>query len=121
MSSEFISRCEDYLNRRWAEVLKEIEAKMDRARANHISEILFIAGTGKPPADERKIARYVEAEFVSGHNIYIADFFDFASGILILLGESGRIEFLDKIGRELDRGNASITHRKAWARLLRQV
>jgi hypothetical protein len=53
--------------------------------------------------------------------VYLSNFFDFALGILILLGEAGRVEFLDGIGRELDRVHSDITHRKAWAELLKQA
>jgi hypothetical protein len=47
--------------------------------------------------------------------------FDFALGIMILLGEAGRVDFVDRVGKELDRVHSDIAHRKAWAELLKRV
>jgi hypothetical protein len=41
--------------------------------------------------------------------------------ILILFGEDGRVQFLSEVGSELDRVNARIEHRRAWADLLKQA
>lgn len=62
-----------------------------------------------------------DAEFTSGQNIYVSDFMAFSSGILILLGEKGRVLFLSLVGEELDRASSSIVHRKAWANLLKTI
>lgn len=99
--------------------LVHLNAKLDRARARHIAEILFIAKSGKQPDDAQMIDERILSEFASGQNIYISNFSDFALGIMILLGESGRVDFVDRIGKELDRVHSDITHRKAWAELLR--
>ena len=53
--------------------------------------------------------------------VYVVRFADFALGILILFGEEGRVEFLGEVGSELERSNARIEHRRAWADLLRQA
>jgi hypothetical protein len=52
---------------------------------------------------------------------YVVNFADFALGILILFGEDGRVQFLSEVGSELDRVNARIEHRRAWANLLKQA
>ena len=101
--------------------LAQLNNKLDHVREKHIAEILFLAKTGKNQAEAGEIDKLILSEFTSGQNIYIADFFDFALGILILLGEEGRINFIDKIGKELDRVHSDYTHRKAWANLLRQA
>jgi len=101
--------------------LIQLDDKLDHARAKHIAEILFIAKSGKHPGDAEEIDARILSEFASGQNIYVSNFFDFALGILILLGEAGRVEFLDGIGKELDRVHSDITHRKAWAELLKQA
>ncbi|NOZ06143.1 MAG: restriction endonuclease, SacI family, partial [Chloroflexi bacterium] len=99
--------------------LVQLDDKLDHVRAKHIAEILFIAKSGKYSDDAEKMEARISSEFASGHNIYVTNFFDFALGILILLGEAGRVEFLDRIGRELDRVHSDIVHRKAWAQLLK--
>ena len=101
--------------------LTHLDAKVDLARSNQIKEILFMAQQGIEKKDEPGIVEKIRQEFVSGQNIYISNFVDFARGILILLGEKGRVDFIGRIGTELDAAKSSITHRKAWATLLKRV
>ena len=101
--------------------LIQLDNTLDTARSKRISEVLFIAQQGTDSANRLKIEERVDSEFVSGQNIYISDFFDFSLGILILLGEQGRVEFLRKIGPELDHSSSAIAHRRAWAELLKHV
>jgi len=101
--------------------LVQLSAKLDRARAEQISEILFIAQQGLDPAESELINTRIVQEFISGQNIYVANFADFALGIFILLGEDGRVIFVRRVGTELDRANSAIQHRRAWADLLRTV
>ena len=83
--------------------------------------LLFIAEKGIEEIKKEKIEQRVKSEFTSGQNVYITTFIEFVPSILILLGEDGRIGFISRIGPELDLGNSSIVHRKAWAKLLREV
>lgn len=101
--------------------LTQLDSKLDKARSERISEILFLAENGIDKSKEKEIAEKIRHEFTSGQNIYISNLLDFCKGILMLLGEKGRVEFLSKIGPELDRVNASIKHRKAWAKLLKEI
>lgn len=101
--------------------LTQIDAKLDVARARKISEILFLAEQGFDRNDKEKAEERILSEFTSGQNIYVSNFIDFSAGILILLGEKGRVLFLSLIGEELDKANSSIVHRKAWANLLKSV
>ena len=99
--------------------LVQLDNKLDHARAEHVAEILFIAKSGKHSDDADEIDTRILSEFASGQNIYVSNFFDFALGILVLLGEAGRVDFLDRVGKELDRVHSDIVHRKAWAELLK--
>jgi hypothetical protein len=102
--------------------LMQLDSKVDLARSRQIAEILFLTQSGESSVvDDAQINQRVLSEFSSGQNIYIANFGDFSLGILILLGEKGRRNFLSKVGQELDRVNAKIAHRKAWAQLLKEV
>ena len=101
--------------------LTQLDTKLDMARSEKISEILFIAEQGKERAEEQEITARITSEFISGQNIYVSNFSDFSLGILILLGEEGRVDFLDRVGKELDRVNSAIIHRRGWANLLKQA
>jgi len=101
--------------------LTQMDAKLDVARAQHISELLFIAKSGKHKVDAERIELRIQSEFSSGQNIYVENFDDLSLGIFILLSEIGRVQFLDAVGKELDRVNAEIMHRRAWAEILRLV
>jgi len=101
--------------------LVQLDSKLDTARARHISEILFVAEQGRDVQALDAIDGRIASEFVSGQNVYVVRFADFSLGILILFGEDGRVDFLREVGVELDRVNARIEHRKAWAELLKQV
>jgi hypothetical protein len=101
--------------------LVQLDTKLDVARSKHISEILLIAEQGKSVDDVEEIDRRIASEFVSGQNIYVTNFTDFSLGILMLLGEEGRVDFLGEVGGELDRASSRIEHRKAWADLLKQA
>ena len=81
--------------------LTQIDAKLDVARARKISEILFLAEQGFDKDDKEKAEERILSEFTSGQNIYVSNFIDFSAGILILLGEKGRVLFLSLIGEEL--------------------
>lgn len=96
-----------------------LDAKLDQARARRLTEILFIARGGPEHAGLPAIVRRVEAEFIAGHNVYVSECGELCKSILLLLGEAGRVHFLSAVGAELDRVNASIAHRNAWANLLR--
>ena len=100
--------------------LIQLDTKLDLARSRRIAEILFIAQSGENPEDTEDIDDRIASEFISGQNVYVSDFFDFSLGLLVLLGEAGRAEFLNKVGQELDRASSAITHRKDWAELLKQ-
>jgi hypothetical protein len=101
--------------------MTQLDGKLDIGRARRISEILFLTEHGIEKADRLAIEKRITGEFVSGQNIYVSNFVDFSAGILILLGEKGRVEFLLAVGEELDRTASPIAHRQAWAKLLRSV
>jgi hypothetical protein len=101
--------------------LVQLDSKLDTARARHISEILFLAPRQKESQALEAIDARIASEFVSGQNIYVVRFADVSLGVLILFGEDGRVDFLREVGAELDRVNARIEHRRAWAELLKQA
>ncbi len=101
--------------------LTQLDAKLEGARIRKFSEILFMVEQGIEPTDRQKTEERIKTEFISGQNIYVSNFLDFSKGILILLGEKGRILFLGFVGQELDRENSSIIHRRTWSQLLKSI
>ena len=101
--------------------LTQFESTVQNARTNKISEILFVAEKGLARDENNEIQKKIGQEFVSGQNIYVINFVSLVVGVLILLGEKGRVEFLRNVGPELDRVDSSILHRKRWAELLRET
>ena len=101
--------------------LSQLNATIDSARANQIKEILFMAQQGIEESNKNGIEKKITQEFTSGQNIYVTDLLEFSRGILILLGEKGRIDFLSKIGAELDNSKSPLKNRKAWANFLREI
>jgi hypothetical protein len=99
--------------------LTQLDAKLDVARSRKISEILFLAEGGIEKAESDRTSERIQREFASGQNIYVSNFLSFSAGILILLGERGRVVFLGHVGKELDAANSAIKHRQAWADLLK--
>lgn len=101
--------------------LVQLDTTLDAVRARHITELLVVAEQGREAYHEDVIDLRIRNEFTSGQNIYVVKFAEFALGILILFGEEGRVEFLGEVGSELERSNARIEHRRAWADLLRRA
>ena len=101
--------------------LTQFESTIETSRANKITEILFIAEKGIQTDDAKEINKKIDQEFTSGQNIYIEDFISFVTGILILLGEKGRVRFIENVGPELDRVNSKIAVRKTWVELLKEM
>lgn len=101
--------------------LTQLDSKLDMARVKRISEILFLAEKGIGLPEQAQVEDRIKAEFTSGQNVYVSNFLSFSTGILILLGEKGRVAFLSFVGPELDKANSSIIHRRTWAQLLKTV
>ncbi|MDE0471779.1 MAG: restriction endonuclease, SacI family [Ekhidna sp.] len=101
--------------------LTQFKNTIESARTNKITEILFIAEKGIIEKEKTELKDRVNKEFNSGQNVYIENFYSFATGILVLLGEAGRVKYLNNIGPELDRVNSNILLRKKWAELLSKI
>ncbi len=71
--------------------------------------------------DQRQVESKVKSEFASGQNVYVTDLGSLLKGVLVLLMEKGRVEFLQNVGSELELNHSSLQHRKAWAELLASI
>ncbi|PSR03115.1 MAG: hypothetical protein BRD50_06480 [Bacteroidetes bacterium SW_11_45_7] len=101
--------------------LTQLENTLNVARSNKISEVLFMLQKGILKEEFQTIHKKIEGEFNSGQNIYISNLEEFVKNLLILLGESGRTEFIAKVGQELDQSNSPISTKKHWAQLLQNT
>ena len=101
--------------------LTHLDSKLESVRSRHISEVLFLARLPSAVSEQQMLSQRIAGEFASGHNLYVADFATFSSGILVLFGERGRNRFLAAIGQELERSHAGIAHRRAWSTLLKFI
>lgn len=102
--------------------VNQIKDKLIGARARQITEILFIAQGGIIDDQREEAGGFMEREFAAGQNIYLFnDLLLLVQVVLVLLGEKGRRKFLELIGRELDRFQSDIKHRRAWKNLLSEL
>lgn len=101
--------------------LVHVQAKLRSARAEGITELLFVVQSSVAAASGTAIAELADREFVSGHNVYVLDFPKLAEGLLSLIGEKGRGSFLRHVGNSLDGYSLSVVHRRRWAELLSGV
>lgn len=97
--------------------IRQVEDKVPGLRENKIAEAFFVAGKGIAPDDEDEVRQLVAREFASGQNLYVTELEPLARVLLAMIGEAGRREFLERIGRELD-AYSDLYHRRAWAKLL---
>ena len=84
-------------------------------------EALFLVRGGVAPDEQANIQISIDRQFPSGHNIYIAEFYQLLSACLILFGERGRRDFVGLVGQVLDEQGADISDRRRWASLLGAV
>jgi hypothetical protein len=98
--------------------VNQISYKLPAMRSQRVSEILFIAQHGVAPEEREAVDELIDKEFTGGQNVYVFDLRSFAPTCLALVGESGRREFLELVGAQLEAYRSGITHRKAWANLL---
>jgi hypothetical protein len=100
--------------------LADVEGTINKARLRDIGDVLFAAPLIKE-SDRGAVAQRFAAAFASGQNLYHADLIDLASTVLALSGETGRKEFLQRVGEHLNEWNTQPRHRQAWKTLLESL
>jgi hypothetical protein len=98
--------------------LRHAQDKLPSVRERGIRELLFLVQGGVESADRRPVDNVIDRQFVTGQNIYVAEFGTFLESCLVLFGETGRRAFLLRVGEQLDSQRADLMHRKRWADLL---
>jgi len=98
--------------------LRQVQDKLPAVREKGIRELLFLVQGGTTAGDVEGVADTITREFVTGQNLYVLEWDEFVGSCLVLFGEAGRREFLQQVGKELDKQKADISHRRRWAALL---
>ncbi|WOE74570.1 restriction endonuclease, SacI family [Alterisphingorhabdus coralli] len=97
-------------------------ASIEKARIAEISDLMFVVRSGHilgKGLDESFLTSETSRQFSSGLNLYIESFDNFARIALSLIGESGRRTFLQKVGEALELQSADISHKWAWAKIVK--
>ena len=100
----------------------ELQASIDKARVASVTDLLFIIrartalGSDLPSATLDQI---IGRQFSSGLNLYFEEFEGFSRICLTLIGEAGRRVFIEEVGRSLSDQGADISHKWAWAAIVK--
>ena len=98
--------------------LLDLRASITKVRqsGDKLSSLLF-AVPGIREHDREQIETRIEHEWASGLNVYHLDVLTLARTAFTLLDENSRVEFLERVGEELD-SRGEHKHREAWRSLL---
>ncbi len=102
----------------------ELLVSIEKARIAETSDLMFVlrARTSfKDGLDKSRFDEICAAQFSSGLNIYLEKFGDFSRLVMSLAGESGRRLFLKNVGRSLDEQAVDISHKWAWADIVKSI
>ncbi len=100
---------------------RHIQDKLPSVRQKGIRELLFIVRGGARADEAGAIDDAIVHEFVTGQNVYVLAWDQFLKSTLVLFGETGRRDFCQYVGGELDRQKADINHRRKWASILNEI
>ena len=101
--------------------LRHVQDKLPSARQQGVRELLFLIQGGKAPADTADIDALIVREFVTGQNIYVAEWTTFLSSCLVIFAEEGRRELLRLSSDELQKRKLEISPLLQWADLLAAI
>lgn len=105
----------------------QVEVSVNKARVSGVTELLFIILGPRPDQvfestdEESAVAKIMKREFSSGLNVYCEPFISFARAALVIVGERGRRQFLEAVGRTLEVQRADARHRWEWARAVKEL
>ena len=97
--------------------LADVRSAVLKARKASLRELLFNAPGANPP-DKAQIAELFARTWASGTNLYRLSIDELIRVGLSLTGESGRKDFLENVGRQLDEYGTQPSNRKRWKELL---
>ena len=100
--------------------LADVRSAVFKARKASLRELLFNAPGANPPEKE-EIADLFSKTWASGTNLYRLSIDELVRVGLSLTGESGRKDFLENVGKQLDEYGTQPSNRKRWKELLEGI
>lgn len=100
--------------------IRHIEDKLPALRAQGVAEAFFLMSSATRPNDWNDISELIRREFAAGHNLYVLSSDSFIEAVLALLKESGRRQFLQNVGKQLDEFGR-LEDRQDWAAALQSL
>ena len=97
--------------------LADVRSAVLKARQASLRELLFNA-PGANPLEKEEIADLFSKTWASGTNLYRLSISELVRVGLSLTGESGRKDFLENVGKQLDEYGTQPSNRKRWKELL---
>ena len=97
--------------------LADVRSAVLKARKASLGELLFNA-PGANPSEKEEIDDLFSKTWASGTNLYRLSIDELIRVGLSLTGESGRIDFLENVGRQLDEYGTQPSNRQRWKELL---
>ena len=85
-----------------------------------MDELLFNA-PGANPSEKDEISNLFASTWALGTNLYRLSISELIRVGLSLTGESGRINFLGNVGKQLDQYGTQPNNRKRWKELLEEI
>lgn len=102
----------------------ELASTIQKCRIAMVREVMFVIRAPNLLAADlpfSEFERMCAEQFSSGLNIYLEPFNQILTSVLAIIGEAGRREFLESVGMALAQQNADVTHRWAWAALVKSI
>ena len=100
--------------------LADVRSAIQKARKVSLCELLFNA-PGAKPSEKEEIDDLFSKTWASGTNLYRLSIDELIRVGLSLTGESGRIDFLENVGRQLDEYGTQPSNRQRWKELLEEI
>lgn len=97
--------------------LADVRSAVRKARKVSLREVLFNA-PGANPSEKEEINDLFARTWASGTNLYRLSIDELVRVGLSLTGESGRIDFLENVGKQLDEYGTQPSNRQRWKELL---
>ena len=100
--------------------LADVRSAVLKARKVSLRELLFNAPDTNP-SEQEEIIDLFSKTWASGTNLYRLSIDELVRVGLSLTGESGRKDFLENVGKQLDEYGTQPNNRKRWKELLEEI
>ncbi len=103
----------------------ELENIIKKSRIAAVSELIIVVNRSGQSVfkaeDQESCTELISKNFSSGLNVYVEAFDDLAKIVLLQVGEHGRRNFLEIVGKALETQKADSQHRWAWSEIVKKL